>query len=96
MLWLRRRIFSIIDSISLALIRMPVLTGQVSLNHSMLSAYINTGLLHPLELAREAEQRYLDGSARLASVEGYIRQLIGWREYVWAHLLAPHARISAT
>jgi deoxyribodipyrimidine photolyase-related protein len=60
-----------------------MLTGQVSMNHSMLSAYINAGLLHPLELAREAEQRYLDGSARLSSVEGFIRQLIGWREFVW-------------
>ncbi|MBU6452881.1 MAG: cryptochrome/photolyase family protein [Cyanobacteria bacterium REEB67] len=60
-----------------------MLSGQVSMNHSMLSAYINTGLLHPLELARDAEQRYLDGTARLSSVEGFIRQLIGWREFIW-------------
>lgn len=60
-----------------------MVTGQVSMNHSMLSAYINVGLLHPLELAREAESRYLNGTARLASVEGYVRQLIGWREYIW-------------
>lgn len=60
-----------------------MITGEVSLNHSMLSAYINTGLLHPLELAREAESRYIDGKARLSSVEGFVRQLIGWREYIW-------------
>ncbi|MBS1954292.1 MAG: cryptochrome/photolyase family protein [Cyanobacteria bacterium SZAS-4] len=60
-----------------------MVTGEVSMNHSMLSAYINVGLLHPLELAREAESRYLAGTARLASVEGYVRQLIGWREYIW-------------
>lgn len=60
-----------------------MLTGHVAMNHSMLSAYINVGLLHPLELAREAESRYLNGTSRLASVEGYVRQLIGWREYIW-------------
>jgi len=60
-----------------------MIAGQISMNHSMLSAYINVGLLHPLELAREAEHRYLTGVARLSSVEGYIRQLIGWREFVW-------------
>jgi deoxyribodipyrimidine photolyase-related protein len=60
-----------------------MVTGEVSMNHSMLSAYINVGLLHPLELAREAESRYLNGTARLASVEGFVRQLIGWREYIW-------------
>lgn len=60
-----------------------MVTGEVSMNHSMLSAYINVGLLHPLELAREAESRYLNGTARLASVEVYVRQLIGWREYIW-------------
>lgn len=60
-----------------------MITGKVAMNHSMLSAYINVGLLHPLELCREAESRYIDGSARLSSVEGYTRQLIGWREYIW-------------
>ncbi len=60
-----------------------MVTGEVTMHHSMLSAYINVGLLHPLELARNAESCYLNGTARLASVEGYIRQLIGWREYIW-------------
>ena len=56
--------------------------GQDDLYHSMLSASINLGLLDPLELCRRAEQAYHDGKAPLNSVEGFIRQLIGWREYV--------------
>ncbi|MBC7375395.1 MAG: cryptochrome/photolyase family protein [Frankiales bacterium] len=51
--------------------------------HSALSPALNLGLLHPLECVQAAEQAYRDGSAPLASVEGYVRQVIGWREYVW-------------
>lgn len=51
--------------------------------HSVLSPYINTCLLHPLELAKRAESSYHNGEANLSSVEGFIRQLIGWREYIW-------------
>lgn len=57
--------------------------GQPFLNHSVLSPYLNTCLLHPLELCEEAEKRFLSGKAPLSSVEGFIRQLIGWREFVW-------------
>lgn len=60
-----------------------MLHGQPFLNHSVLSPYINTCLLDPLELCREAEMRYIKKKARLASVEGFIRQVIGWREFVW-------------
>lgn len=56
--------------------------GQDDLFHSMLSTSINLGLLDPLELCRRAEQEYREGSAPLNAVEGFIRQLIGWREYV--------------
>ena len=59
-----------------------MLTGQHQLWHSVLSPYINSGLLDPLELCRMAEAEYEDGHASLNSVEGYIRQIIGWREYV--------------
>ena len=66
--------------------------GQDDLFHSMLSTSINLGLLDPLELCRRAAQAYEDGKAPLNSVEGFIRQLIGWREYVrgfyWLHM--PH------
>jgi deoxyribodipyrimidine photolyase-related protein len=51
--------------------------------HSLLSAPLNLGLLHPLEVARRAVRAYEDGSARLASVEGFVRQVVGWRDYVW-------------
>jgi deoxyribodipyrimidine photolyase-related protein len=52
--------------------------------HSALSPAINLGLLHPLECAHAAEAAYRSGDAPLNSVEGYIRQVIGWREYVWS------------
>jgi deoxyribodipyrimidine photolyase-related protein len=60
-----------------------MLLGEPRLNHSRLSALINIGLLHPLELCERAELAYRNGSAPLSSVEGFIRQLIGWREFVW-------------
>jgi deoxyribodipyrimidine photolyase-related protein len=56
--------------------------GEDDLYHSMLSTSINLGLLDPLELCRAAEAAYKSGSAPLNSVEGFIRQIIGWREYV--------------
>ncbi|MDC0887082.1 cryptochrome/photolyase family protein [Altererythrobacter sp.] len=56
--------------------------GQDDLFHSMLSTSINLGLLDPLELCRRAEQEYQKGKAPLNAVEGFIRQIIGWREYV--------------
>ena len=52
--------------------------------HSALSPAINLGLLHPLECARAAEHAYREGTAPLPSVEGYVRQVIGWREYIWS------------
>jgi len=52
--------------------------------HSALSPALNLGLLHPLECAQAAEAAYRSGAAPLASVEGYLRQVVGWREYVWS------------
>ena len=52
--------------------------------HSALSPALNLGLLHPLECVEAAERAYRSGHAPLASVEGYVRQVIGWREYVWS------------
>ncbi|MGW0434265.1 cryptochrome/photolyase family protein [Micromonospora sp. NPDC003197] len=51
--------------------------------HSALSSSFNLGLLDPMEAIREAEQAYRDGFAPLSSVEGFIRQLLGWRDFVW-------------
>jgi deoxyribodipyrimidine photolyase-related protein len=56
---------------------------SVLLYHSLLSPYLNIGLLEPLPVARAAERRYLSGQAPLASVEGFIRQVTGWREYIY-------------
>ncbi|MGE4306161.1 MAG: cryptochrome/photolyase family protein [Novosphingobium sp.] len=56
--------------------------GQDDLYHSLLSTSINLGLLAPLDCCRRAEQAYHAGDAPLNAVEGFIRQIIGWREYV--------------
>ena len=60
-----------------------MVAGERVLCHSLLSPLVNIGLLDPLALCREAERRYHAGEARLNSVEGFIRQLIGWREFVY-------------
>jgi deoxyribodipyrimidine photolyase-related protein len=59
-----------------------MLTGDPFLNHSVLSIYLNTGLLTPLEVCKRAEAAWRSGRAPLNSVEGFIRQIIGWREFV--------------
>ncbi len=51
--------------------------------HSGLSPYLNLGLLTPLQLVRAAEAAYTAGRAPLNSVEGFIRQVLGWREYIY-------------
>lgn len=56
--------------------------GEPWMFHSHLSFYINCGLLNPLEVVQKAEQAYRDKKAPLNAVEGFIRQIIGWREYV--------------
>lgn len=60
-----------------------VMAEDWAMSHSMLSAPMNMGLLDPIEVVVAAEKAYLDGKARLSSVEGFIRQIIGWRDYVW-------------
>jgi deoxyribodipyrimidine photolyase-related protein len=54
-----------------------------TLFHSRLSPYLNLGLLTPLQVTRAAEAAYRIGCAPLNSVEGFIRQVIGWREYMY-------------
>lgn len=60
-----------------------MLRGDPYMAHSLLSASINLGLLDPLEVVRGAERAYRDGSAPLAGVEGFCRQILGWRDYIW-------------
>ena len=56
--------------------------GSDFLYHSILSPYLNAGLLTAEEVAEAAERAYREGLAPLNAVEGFIRQVIGWREYV--------------
>ena len=60
-----------------------MLAGDPWMAHSMLSAPMNLGLLDPLEVIHRAEAAYRSGAAPLAGVEGFIRQIIGWRDFVW-------------
>jgi deoxyribodipyrimidine photolyase-related protein len=60
-----------------------MLAADPVMAHSLLSAPLNLGLLDPVECAQAAEAAYRAGTAPLASVEGYVRQLIGWRDYIW-------------
>lgn len=53
-----------------------------SVHHSLLSPYLNIGLLHPSEVVSAALARYEQGGVPLSSIEGFVRQIIGWREYV--------------
>lgn len=59
-----------------------MLQNQPWMYHSHISFYLNCGLLLPLECVKAAEDAYLKGLASLNAVEGFIRQIIGWREYI--------------
>jgi deoxyribodipyrimidine photolyase-related protein len=60
-----------------------MLTSNWHLAHAMLAQYMNLGLLHPSEVCDRVEDAYRAGTVPIASAEGFIRQIIGWREYVW-------------
>lgn len=59
-----------------------MVTEEETLWHSLLSPYLNLGLLHPREVIAAAETAYLEDNLALNSVEGFIRQVLGWREYM--------------
>ena len=60
-----------------------MLSTSWHLAHTLLSPYLNLGLLHPTEVCDEIEIAYRAGLVPIASAEGLLRQIIGWREFVW-------------
>lgn len=68
------------------------------LYHSLLAPALNLGLLGPREVCRAAEAAWRDGRAPLNAVEGFVRQILGWREYVrgvyWT-LMPGYAEVNA-
>jgi deoxyribodipyrimidine photolyase-related protein len=65
-------------------------SGEPTLFHSLISTSLNLGLLEPLAICRAAQATWRAGHAPLNAVEGFIRQIIGWREFVrgvyWLHM----------
>lgn len=59
-----------------------MVTGEETLWHALLSPYLNLGLLQPLEVIQAVETAYEQQQLPLNSVEGFIRQVLGWREYM--------------
>jgi deoxyribodipyrimidine photolyase-related protein len=73
-------------------------TREPWLYHSRLSAAMNLKLLDPREVVRAAEAAYRAGRVPLASAEGFIRQILGWREYVrgiYWHFMPDYAERNA-
>jgi deoxyribodipyrimidine photolyase-related protein len=64
--------------------------GAPFLFHAVLAPALNLGLLDPLDLCRRAESEWWEGRAPLNAVEGFVRQILGWREFVrgiyWLHM----------
>jgi len=59
-----------------------MLQDEAWMFHAHIGLYLNAGLLLPLECIAAAEQAYHRGQAPLNAVEGFIRQILGWREFV--------------
>jgi deoxyribodipyrimidine photolyase-related protein len=60
-----------------------MITGEQTMWHALISPYLNIGLLQPLEVIQAAEAAYKQHQLPLNSVEGFIRQVLGWREYMY-------------
>lgn len=64
-----------------------MLEGEAYLSHAVISPYLNIGLLGPMEVCLAVEAAWKTGKVSIQAAEGFIRQVIGWREYVrgiWA------------
>jgi deoxyribodipyrimidine photolyase-related protein len=72
--------------------------GAPFLHHGLISPYLNIGLLDPRRVCALAERAYRQGAAPINAVEGFIRQILGWREYVrgvYWHLMPGYAHGNA-
>jgi deoxyribodipyrimidine photolyase-related protein len=72
--------------------------GQPTMFHALVSTSLNVGLLDPMEACRAAERAWQEGRAPLNAAEGFIRQILGWREYVrgiYWHLMPAYAQGNA-
>jgi deoxyribodipyrimidine photolyase-related protein len=72
-----------------------MVTGETTLWHSLISPYLNLGLLQPREVLAAVEAAYQEHNLALNSVEGFIRQVLGWREYMhglYNHLPTDYAQ----
>ncbi len=73
-------------------------TGEPVLFHSVIALYLNAGLLDPLTVVRRVEAAWRDGAVPLNAAEGFIRQILGWREYVrgiYWHFMPGYAETNA-
>jgi deoxyribodipyrimidine photolyase-related protein len=64
-----------------------MLRDDPTLSHALISPYLNLGLLEPMEICRAVEAAWQAGRVPINAAEGFIRQIIGWREFVrgiWA------------
>lgn len=76
--------------------REAMLSGEPFLYHSCFSPFLNIGLLSPLHLLKKIEHAYHTGAAPLSATECFVRQVLGWREFLYGayHTLMPEYRIS--
>ncbi len=59
-----------------------MIEGEPFMYHAHIGFYLNIGLLLPMEIIKRAEFAFYETNAPLNAVEGFIRQILGWREYV--------------